>query len=57
MLKSDRDDVITNFKNESDEDLKDFYKSEFRILTSLYKEKMEEYYSGGNGERNRPLAD
>ena len=38
MIKSDKDEAITNFKNESDEDLNDFYKSKFKRLAILYKE-------------------
>ena len=45
MLKVERDEAITKWKTESDEDLKVFYKSEFERLAALYTVKSNEYCS------------
>ena len=45
MLKVDRDEAISNWRTESDEDLKVFYNSEFERLAALYTVKSNEYCS------------
>ena len=42
MLKSNRDDAISKYKNESDEEIKVLYKSDFTSLSKLYTDKMAE---------------
>ena len=42
MLKSNRDDAISKYKNESDEEIKVLYKSDFMNLSKLYTDKMAE---------------
>ena len=45
MLKVDRDEAISNWRDESDKELKDFYKSEFKRLAALYTAKSNDYCS------------
>ena len=35
MLKVDRDEAISNWRDKSDKELKDFYKSKFKRLAAL----------------------
>ena len=45
MLKVDRDEAISNWRDESDKELKDFSKSEFKQLAALYTTKSNDYCS------------
>ena len=45
MLKVDRDKDISNWRDESDKELKDFYQSEFKRLAALYTAKSTDYCS------------
>ena len=45
MLKVDRGEAISNWRDESDKELKDFYKYEFKRLSALYTAKSNDYCS------------
>ena len=44
MLKIYRDEAISNWRDELDKELKDFYKSEFKQLSALYTAKSNDYF-------------